>query len=30
VQVGAALGILAILVVLVIFRNHDLASQLGA
>jgi membrane associated rhomboid family serine protease len=30
VQVGAALGILAILVVLVIFRNHDLASQFGA
>ena len=29
VQVAAAVGVLAILVVLVIFRSHDLTSQLG-
>jgi membrane associated rhomboid family serine protease len=30
VQVAAAVAILAVLVVLVIFRNHDLTSQFGA
>ncbi len=30
IQAGAAIAVLAILVVLVIFRSHDLTSQLGA
>ncbi|MGH3262855.1 MAG: rhomboid family intramembrane serine protease, partial [Trebonia sp.] len=29
IQVAAAAVILAVLVVLVVFRNHDLASQIG-